>query len=85
MPAYCSHQVRVPALLDAIRAEPAERTLDGLAHMFGPAIGTDDVVLIEAEAELRRDHDALPCTLQLPERPGQQRLVLEWPAIHRPE
>src|SRR5437867_11923623 len=59
--------------IDAVRLEPAQRALNGLADVRGPAVrALEGALLVELEPELGRDHHAIALSLQ---RAGQQLLV----------
>ena len=58
--------------IDRVDREPLQRTFDRFADVFGPAIQfrTDLFSVLDAEAELRRDHD--PIALARERAPEQQ-------------
>jgi hypothetical protein len=75
---------RIDAMLveqiDSIGSQPPKRAFDDVANMPRPAVQPiDGALLIEREAEFRRDHDALARAARLLERPREELLVLEGP------
>ena len=58
--------------VDTVGGEPAERALDRLADVLRPAVQARDRAVLDLEAELGRDDDAIALAL---ERAAQQLLV----------
>ncbi|MBK5115675.1 MAG: hypothetical protein JJE23_02035 [Thermoleophilia bacterium] len=73
---------RVDAVLvieiDVVEAEPLQRSVDRAAHILGAAVDRAIPMLVEAHAELGRDHDLVATS---GERFAEQLLVIT-PAVH---
>jgi hypothetical protein len=61
--------------IDVVGLQPAQRTFDGLADVCRPAVHAGDTLLVELEAELGRDDDAVTRGVELLERASEQLLV----------
>ena len=71
--------------IDVIGLQPAQRAFDGLADVRRPAVHAGDAaVLVELEAELRRDDDAIARAVELLERAREQLLVRDTARTPRP-